>query len=151
MKNTPQIMNFRKCTSQMNFTVCSIILLLLGEANSHSISHALCPWFNKAVSVLFTSHLFWATSCLHFFPTVFKLLPVWSSLCPFSSLSSRSWNNPNHAPCSLNKWFSNAVAVSCFVTYSFFSAFLAFCWDLSLWPCWQWSWWLQDLPRPLSW
>lgn len=42
--------------------------------------------------------------------------------------------------------------MSSFVTYSLFLViFFAFCWDSSLWPLWQWSWWLQDLPRPLSW
>lgn len=29
--------------------------------------------------------------------------------------------------------------------------FLAFCWDLSVWPCWQVNWWFKGLPRSFSW
>lgn len=104
MKNTPPTVNFRKCTSQTNFTACPIIPL--GAASNHSISHALDPC---SISLsLFSSP---ATSLLHFLPTVFKLLPVFDHLWPFSSLSSLSWNDPNYVPCSLhlNRWFSNCL------------------------------------------
>lgn len=115
-------MNFRNCTSQTHFTVCPIILLL-GAANNHSISHGLYPCFNKAVSALLTSHLFWANTLLHFLPcSSFSLC-----LIIFSSLSSLSWSDPNYVPCSLslNKRFSNGVTVCPFLLPTPFLVFLS--------------------------
>lgn len=111
--NTPQTMNFRQCTSQINFAVCPIVLVLLGAANNHSVSHPLNPWFNNALSVLLTSHLFWANTLLHFLPTAFKLLPVFDHLYGTFLVYPLSGNDPNYAPysLSLNYWFSNGVTV----------------------------------------